>query len=422
MDKLLVAIENKQNERGDAIVSQMSADDWGECLGKVNLSDTRSIFGFLARSEGRGNWGFAPAVSEPLADENGTYVISQEEKTRLLASAVRTRLTIQEAAQRSTSGEGDASDTDAGINLHLRPLGPFRERIDGENFQSVTRLEVQKSVNNLAGRKTPGPDGLPGEIFERLSSLIPPLQVMLNAIYYWGNIPKSLRRLHVVLIRKPGKDSQKAENRIPSSLLDAIMNIMEGIVYHRILLQVEPQLFAGQYFYGRARGAEHHLVSLMDASHRALLRGQYVYVVSCDVAGAFDTVSHLGLVEALKTCGINGYTRRLIHNWIGGRTFVVENKTPQGTFLGSPVLITSGLPQKGALSPLLWLIFYNDIHKELDEMRRAWGDDTGAYRDFIFAGDITTVITAPTEEILPKRANANAKDVQTVMERRLLSI
>ena len=192
-----------------------------------------------------------------------------------------------------------------------------------------------KSVSNLSGGKAPGPDGLPGEIFKRLPSLIPPLQVMLNAIYYRGKIPKLLRRLHVALIRKPGKDPQKAENRRPISLLNTIMKVMEGIVYHRILPQVEPQLYAGQYAYRRARSTEHHLVSVMDVTHRALIRGKFVYVVSFDIAGAFDTVSHHGLVEALKGCGIGGYTRRLIHNWIGGRTFVVKNKTPEGAFEGN---------------------------------------------------------------------------------------
>ena len=109
-----------------------------------------------------------------------------------------------------------------------------------------------------------------------------------------------LSRVTVVLLKKPGKDPRKAENRRPISLINTIMKVLEGIIYNRIIHKVEPLLYSGRYAYRRARGTEHHLASVMDAMNRALIRGQYVYLVSFDIAGAFDRVSHYGLTEELK--------------------------------------------------------------------------------------------------------------------------
>ena len=70
------------------------------------------------------------------------------------------------------------------------------------------------------------------------------------------------------------------------------MKVLESIIYHRILPAIEPRLFKNQYAYRRPRGTEHHLVSLQDRIRRELLRGRLVYIISFDVAGAFDTVAH----------------------------------------------------------------------------------------------------------------------------------
>ena len=160
----------------------------------------------------------------------------------------------------------------------------------------------------------------------------------------------------------------------------------------------------------------------MDTIHRAMLRGRYAYVVSFDVAGAFDRVSHFGLTEELRNFGIDGYTRRLIHNWIRGSRFIVKHRTPRGTVMGYHTRVTSGLPQGGVLSPILWLMFFNEISRKLHQRRIQRGEDVSAFRDYIFADDLTTVITAPTEDILQRRAAHNAEDVRVIMKKRFLDV
>ena len=418
MEKLIAAMEGGQAQKCDAIISRMSGDDWKRYLQEVRLSDTRSIFAFLARSEGRQKSGFVPEDSAPLLNGQGEYVLNQVEETELLTAAVRERLSALAVLWRDTHL---SEVLRLPFGPHERPLEPFRESVTAP-FVDVTRMEVLKAIGGLTKGKAPGPDGLPTEIFKNISALVPALQVLLNAVYFKGKIPEVLCRVHVVLLKKPGKDPRQAGNRRPISLINTAMKILEGIIYNRIIHRVEPMLSPEQYAYRRARGTEHHLVSIMDLIHRALIGGQYVYLVSFDIAGAFDRVSHYGLTEELKLFGIDAHTRRLIHNWIRGRKFIVKHRTPRGTTMGRHTEITSGLPQGGVLSPVLWLMFFNGVGAELSELRRQRGEEEGTHHDYMFADDLTTVILAPNEPTLQRRAVANAGDVKQVMKKRFLDV
>ena len=65
---------------------------------------------------------------------------------------------------------------------------------------------------------------------------------------------------------------------------------MENILYHRMLATVEGQLSPAQYAYRRGRGTEFVLTEITDHINKGLKQGQLAYVVSFDIAGAFDRV------------------------------------------------------------------------------------------------------------------------------------
>ena len=60
--------------------------------------------------------------------------------------------------------------------------------------------------------------------------------------------------------------------------------------------------------------------------------------------------------------------------------------------------------------------------EELETIRRARGDDVESYRDYIFADDLTAVVTAPDETCLKRRAHNTAGDVKEVMKKRFLDV
>ena len=159
------------------------------------------------------------------------------------------------------------------------------------------------------------------------------------------------------------------------------MNILEGVTYRRLLPMVEPRLPENQYVYRRGRGTKRHLATLQDRTHRVLLRGRFVYVISFDVAGASDGMVPHQLISVLSEFRVDAQTRRLIHNSKGGRTFVVKYNTPQGVYFRAKKPIYSRLPQGGDLSPLLWIVVFTTLPTDLQKARRVRGDDGAASTD-----------------------------------------
>ena len=84
--------------------------------------------------------------------------------------------------------------------------------------------------------------------------------------------------------------------------------------------------------------------------------------------------------------------------------------------------ISSGLPQGGVLSPLLWLMFFNEVHDQLHDRRVARGWNVSAFLDLIYADDVTTLIVAPTLGELRAYAWANDVDTKMALKQRTLSV
>ena len=400
------AMERDDRLEAEKLMDKISEDGWRKYLGTVRRSNTRSFYAYLARSDGRRRWGLTPAESAPFID--GTRVIIHDkEKCEAIARAFYRKM------QAPAILDTERHHTDRGAY----PLSPFRERLLGVH-ETVMAVEVAKAIRGMTSGKAPGPDGFPTEIYKNLPALIPVLARLTNLIYATGVFPKLLRRVFLVPLVKPGKDPHKVESRRPISLLCTAVKIIESILYHRMLPLAEPRLSPAQYAYRRDRGTEMCLVEMMDMLHRALRRRRFCYLISFDIEGAFDNVSHWHLMEGLREFGIDAHTRRMVHNWLSMRTFQVKMTAASGVCYSNIYPITKGLPQGGVLSPLQWLITFNKIAAELKNLRDQDGseqDEGIECGDFIFADDITMVITAPTLDLLRKAAKRNVEYLRRIL-------
>ena len=155
-----------------------------------------------------------------------------------------------------------------------------------EPFQSFREIEIRKAAEELPKGKAPGPDALPGELFQRLPAILPLLKELATAIVRTGNIPQALRLVHIVPLEKPGKDEQSCESKRPISLINATIKIIEYAVYNRIIHGVEDHYHPSHCGYRRLRGTDTHLKGLIDSIENDLHQGHHIYLASLDIQAA----------------------------------------------------------------------------------------------------------------------------------------
>ena len=95
----------------------------------------------------------------------------------------------------------------------------------------------------------------------------------------------------------------------------------------------------------------------------------------CDISKAFDRVWHEGLIYKLKSAGVLGDALRWFQSFLSGRR---QRVVLPGSF-SEWVYIKAGVPQGSILGPLLFLLYINDIVKNIGSNIRLFADDTSLF-------------------------------------------
>ena len=97
--------------------------------------------------------------------------------------------------------------------------------------------------------------------------------------------------------------------------------------------------------------------------------------IFCDISKAFDGVWHKGLLYKLQTVGIKGHFLQRFTDYLNKR---IERVVLPG-FFSHWTDLKAGVPQGSILGPLLFLIFINDIVRNINSSIRLFADDTRLY-------------------------------------------
>ena len=244
----------------------------------------------------------------------------------------------------------------------------IKEPVDSPDLMdsTISMEELYYAIKKLKRRKSPGADGITNEmlIYAGKPALYKLLDIF-NKTWQEGSLPQSWREATMIPIHKKGKSKTEATSYRPISLTSCVVKLLERIINARLTWFLESeQLLAPQ----QAGFREHHCTEnqttyLAQEIEDGFQQSKQTMAIWIDLQKAFDKVWTDGLLLKLKKCRIGGNMYKWIKSYLHNRRARVTIDSAKS----KKILLRHGVPQGGVLSPTLFLIFINDLIKQLPD-------------------------------------------------------
>ena len=138
---------------------------------------------------------------------------------------------------------------------------------------------------------------------------------------------------------------------------------MESIVNRAVVnfLDRHNVLFSKQYGFRRRLGTADILTLLHHQWSKTAGSGGSSHVVAVDIAGAFDEVSHAGVLHKASAYGLKGQLLTWLSNYLSARHL----RAVVSGYESHVYPISSGVPQGSILGPTLFILYVNDCDSVL---------------------------------------------------------
>ena len=245
-------------------------------------------------------------------------------------------------------------------------------------FNYVSKLFVEKELKQLKVNKATGLDNLPARMIRDTASVISkPLTHIINLSLVNSEIPTDWKMSKITPLHKNGKTTT-AGNYRPVSVLSIFSKVLERAVQTQLVGYLEKNhlLYNKQFGFRKKRSTELASALFIDEIRKEIDKGKLVGVIFIDLSKAFDTLSHSILLSKLSSFGINGTELK----WFTGYLFNRSQICSYDGVLSDPYPLTTGVPQGSILGPLLFLLYFNDFVKCLENASTIqFADDTVVY-------------------------------------------
>jgi hypothetical protein len=199
------------------------------------------------------------------------------------------------------------------------------------------------------------------------------LAYVFNKSLDLGQYPSMWKKANVPPVFKQN-DKQNRNNYRPISLLSSIGKLFERVVFkHLYQFCLEHNLLTWRNSgYKPLDSSINQLIFIAHNIYKALENGEDVCFVSLDASAAFDRIWHAGLLFKLISKGTCGKLLKWLESYLADR---FQRVVIKGQF-SEWAKVLAGVPQGSILGPLLFLIYIDDIIKDIKSNIFLFADDT----------------------------------------------
>ena len=182
------------------------------------------------------------------------------------------------------------------------------------------------------------------------------------------------------MIQKPNNPKDNPASYRPISLLNCMGKLFEKIISNRIQEFIEDNNIINpwQQAYQPHKEANEHIMIINEYMKKVKENKTLAALLLMDVEKAFDAVWHNGLLKKLHDMELPSDILRIISSFLTDRTIQVKI----GNTLSEVVQLLAGTPQGSILSPLLFILFVNDIPVTQACQVIQYADDIAIYTSY----------------------------------------
>ncbi|CAI5461633.1 unnamed protein product [Closterium sp. Yama58-4] len=254
--------------------------------------------------------------------------------------------------------------------------------------------EIGTALLSLSRGKTPGPDGLPGELFRQFSprfasafhSLLSPSQPL-------SCLPPSMLTGRTVLIPKRG-DSSLVENLRPITLMNADYKVLAPCLANRLQLVLPQLIHPSQTAFIKHRKIGDTINDTLDIMDWAAYSSSPLLALTVDFRKAYDLVDRSFLLQALSVLGL---PTSFIH-WVRLMHSDTYTCISVNNMLGPTFPVRTGVRQGCPLAPLLFVCVMEIFHRYTSLFLPGFAlSPTQRRLMACYADDVTLFLTSDTE-------------------------
>ena len=233
-----------------------------------------------------------------------------------------------------------------------------------DNEEEITMLDMEEAISKLKMGKAPGQDKITSEMIKNLG---PKGRELLLEIYKKVSkeerIPKDWEVGLILPIFKKG-DKRECKNYRGITLTSTVLKVYEHILEKKLREIAEPTLKEAQSGFRKSRSVQDHIFTLKEIITKTLEKKRTAHFAFIDLEKAFDTVPRTKIWESLHTRRVSSKMIRIIQSLYKNTVNCVISKNS----ISDKFTTNEGLRQGGVMSPLLFIIFMDDIITKCNEI------------------------------------------------------